>query len=223
MRRLMPALAVLLAAPLAFAQAGGGGSPQMSYEAVTKAPIGSWAEYTTSMKGRTEQVKIRYSLVERNAKKMALEIDGQTPMGALLMRMEYEPAGEGAWKLSKAKMQMGGGAAQDMPIPPNTPLLKKGDELGEVVGKSAIKTAVGTFEAKQYKKTLPQGTFDLWMSDKVFPVGLVKQADAEGKLTTVLTGTGTGATSKMGAAAPAPAPSAKPEGDKKPAESKPAK
>ena len=222
MRRLIPALTVLLAAPLAFAQAGGG-SPQMSYEAVTKAPVGSWAEYTTSMKGRTEQVKIRYSLVERSAKKMALEIDGQTPMGALLMRMEYEPAGEGAWKLSKAKMQMGGGAAQEMPIPPSTPLLKKGDELGEVVGKSSVKTAVGTFDAKQYKKTLPQGTFDLWMSDKVFPVGLVKQSDAEGKLTTVLTGTGTGATAKMTATTAAPAATPPPPAEKKPAAATPAK
>jgi hypothetical protein len=203
----LTSLAILLAAPLAFAQAGG--APQMSYEAVTHAPSGAWAEYETSVKGNPKVVKVRYALIEKSAKKIAIEIDTNTPpLGAVVIRMEYEPAAAatpGEWKLAHARMLAGGADAQEMPIPPNTPNLKKGD-VGQVVGSSSVKTAVGTFDCKQYRATLPQGTFDLWMSDKAFPVGLVKQSDPEGKFTTVLTATGTGATTKMTAAAPAAKP-----------------
>jgi hypothetical protein len=35
------------------------------------------------------------------------------------------------------------------------------------------------------------------MSDKAFPVGLVKQSDPDGNLSTILTATGTNAATKM--------------------------
>ena len=38
---------------------------------------------------------------------MAIEIDSQTPMGPMLMRMKFAPAPPDAWKLVKARMQMG--------------------------------------------------------------------------------------------------------------------
>lgn len=200
MTRRLALLAVLVPS-LALAQ--NANNAQMSYEAVAKAPVGSWAEYTTTMKGRNETVKIRYALVEKTAKSMAIEIDGTTPMGPVLMRMEYQPTGADAYKISKAIMQMGTNAPQEMPVPPNAPLLKKGEEVGEPVGKTSIKTAAGTFDCKQFRKTIPQGTFDLWMNDKVLPVGLVKQASQDGTLMTILSATGTGATSKMSKLPPA--------------------
>src|SRR6478609_11615492 len=193
--RLAVVVAASLVCSVALAQSQ---NPQISYEAITAAPQGAWAEYVTSMKGQTQKLTMRYALVEKSAKKMALEIDGTTPMGQLIMRMEFTPAKEpNAWQISAAKVSMGGQPPQDMPVPANTPLLKKGEDLGEVVGKSSVKTAVGTFDTKQYKKAMPQGTLNMWMSDKVLPVGLVKQELADGQLSTILTATGTGATSKM--------------------------
>lgn len=199
---------LLLAGGLAHAQ--GAGTPQISYEAISGAPQGAWAEYETTMKGQAQKLTMRYALVEKTAKKMALEINGQTPMGALVMRMELTPGdGPNSWKVSGAQMSMGGQPPKDMPVPPNTPPIKKGEGVGKVVGHGAVKTAVGTFETKQYESSIPQGTINIWMSDKVAPVGLVKQELSDGQLTTILTATGTGATSKM-------PPPGKPEGEAKP-------
>jgi hypothetical protein len=210
----------------AFAQGGGGGAAPMSYDAIMKAPVGSWAEYVTTMKGRTEAVKFKYSVVEKNPKRVVIEVDGTTPMGAMLMRMEYEPAGEGALKVTKARMQMGDAAPMDMPIPPGTPLLKKDADTSDLVGKETVKTAIGTFDCKKYKKTVSQGpvnmTFHVWISDKALPIGLVKQANVEETLVVTLTATGTGATAKMKASAePAKKPEEPAPGKKAPAAAKP--
>jgi hypothetical protein len=198
---------LLLAGGLAHAQ--GAGTPQISYEAITGAPQGSWAEYETTMKGQQQKLTMRYALVEKSAKKMALEINGNTPMGALVMRMELAPGdAPNTWKVSAAQMSMGGAAPKDMPVPATTPPIKKGEGVGKVVGHGAVKTAVGTYECKQYETSIPQGNINIWMSDKVAPVGLVKQEMSDGQLTTILTATGTGAVSKM------PPPGAKPEAEK---------
>lgn len=184
----------------AVAQSPSGNAP-MSYEAIAKAEVGAWAEYTTAVKGKPDAIKVRYALVEKTAKRIAIEIDGQTPMGPLLVRMEFEAGGPDSWKLTKARMQMAGASAQDMPMPAEVPTIKKGEKVGELVGKSALKTPSGTFDTEQYRKSFQQGgvnmTIDFWMSDKVLPVGLVKQSTTDGNLTTLLAATGTGATSKM--------------------------
>lgn len=211
---------ILLLSAQALAQ---GGNAQLSYDAIMKAPVGSWAEYVTTMKGRPDQMKVRFALVEKTAKTFALEMDGQTPMGPMLMRMDYVAAGEGVWKIAKLRMQQGASAPAEVPIPPNAPPLKKGETVGEPVGTSSVKTPAGTFDAKQYRKKIEQGpvkmTVDLWMSDKVLPVGLVKQSSEDTGFVMMLAATGNGATSKMAvgeakpankpAAAPAPAKPAK--------------
>jgi hypothetical protein len=197
-------VALLFTSTLAFAQ-GTSGPPQMSYEAVMAAPVGSWAEYITTMQGQTAQVKIRYALVERTAKKMSIEIDGQTPLGPLLMRMDYEPAPPDGWKLAMARMQMGTGQVQEMPVPKDAAPVKKGAEMGTPVGGGAVKTSAGTFDCKQFRRALPANlspggkplTFDLWVSPKAMPVGLVKQTESEGRMTTVLAAMGGGATAKL--------------------------
>jgi hypothetical protein len=224
MSRALSIVTVLLVAAAAHAQ-GAGGTPQISYEAITSAPQGTWAEYETTMKGQQQKLTMRYALVEKSAKKMVLEVDGQTPMGALVMRMELSPGdAPNSWKMSGASMSMGGAPPRDMPVPATAPPIKKG-ELGKVIGHGAVKTAVGTFECKQYESTMEnagkKSTIKMWMSDKVGPVGLVKQELDEAQLTTILTATGTGAKSKM------PPADAKPAGGEaapaKPATEKPAK
>jgi hypothetical protein len=184
------------------------------------AKVGDWAEYTTTMKEPPGQAPMvmRYALVEKSAKKMALEIDGKTPMGPLVMRMEFQPGSEpNTWKVSAARMSMGGQPPTEMPVPENTPPLRKGGDEGDLVGKGSVKTAVGTFDCKQFKKSLDMKsagvastmTIHLWMSDKVPPVGLVKQETGDGKLSSILTATGSGATAKLSQPGK-PAPQAKP-------------
>lgn len=196
---LVAAVCLALSASAAFAQAGS--NTQISYEALMHAPAGSWAEYTTTIKGQSQPIKMRYALVEKSAQRIAIEVNGQTPMGAVLMRMEYAPAGPGAWKLARARMKIGAQPAADVPLPPEVPVLKKGVSLGPVVGHASIKTPVGTFDCRQYHKSVSQGpmtlNFDLWMNDKVLPVGLVKQADSDGRMNVLLSATGTGAVSQM--------------------------
>jgi len=197
------------------AHAQGGGTPQISYEAISGAHEGSWAEYETTMKGQPTKLTMRYALVEKTAKKMALEISGSTPMGPLVMRMELQPGSEpNSWKVAGAQMSMGGAPPKDMPVPATTPPIKKGEGVGKVIGHGAIKTALGTFECKQYETEIPQGAevkkINIWMSDKVGPVGLVKQEMSDGQLTTILVKQGTGAKSSMPAPGAAPA-EAKPE------------
>jgi hypothetical protein len=210
MRSAFLTTALLLTGSLAYAQ---GTTPQISYEAITSAPQGAWAEYETTMKGQAQKITMKYALVEKSAKKMALEVSGQTPMGPVLMRMELTPASEpDTWKISAAKVKMGDKPAQDQPIPDSTPPIKKGGGAGTAVGHGAVKTPVGSFECKQYKMSMPTPggpqDINIWMSDKVTPVGLVKQDMNNGQLTTILSATGTGAKSQLDAAA-APAKPAK--------------
>jgi hypothetical protein len=203
-------LSSLLVTALAHAQ-GGGQSPPVSYEAITASPEGTWAEYTTSSKDQPQQKMVmRYALVEKNAKKMALEISGTTPMGPLVMRMEFVPGeAPGTWKVSAASRSMGGSPPENMPVPPDAPVLKKGQEQGNLVGKSTVKTPIGSFDCKEYALTVGPKKLNLWMSDKALPVGLVKQELEGGQVTGILTATGSGATSKM-PAKPGAAPGAKP-------------
>jgi hypothetical protein len=190
--------ALLCVAPAAFAQAGGG-SAQLSYDALMRAPEGSWAEYTTSIKtgAQVQKIVMRFALVEKSASLLAIEAGGKTPMGVILTRMEYVPAGGGAWKLGRARMQMGAQPATDIPVPANTPLVKKGQALGTVVGTASVKTAAGTFKCREYQKPVDQGpvhmVFNLWMNDSVAPMGMVKQSDSDGRISMELTATGTGA------------------------------
>jgi hypothetical protein len=107
-----------------------------------------------------------------------------------------------------------------MPVPPDAAPVKKGAEMGKPVGAGSVKTSAGSFDCKQFRRELPANlspggkplTFDLWVSPKALPVGLVKQSETEGRMTTVLAAMGTGATPKLkDEAAPAKGAPAKTE------------
>jgi hypothetical protein len=192
---LRPAIVALVLAvsSAAFAQAG---PPPIDYDAFVKAPEGSWAQYVTTIKGQEKSFTMKHAVVEKSAKKIVLEVDGQTPLGYILAQMVFVPGDQpDTWKITSQKMSMEGQPPQE--APPSNVVLKKGTGPGPVVGTSTVKTPVGTYETKQYKITLPQGTVNVWLTDKVPPVGLVKQEAANGAVTTTLSATGTGATSKM--------------------------
>jgi hypothetical protein len=55
---------------------------------------------------------------------------------------------------------------------------------GVKVGVETITVPAGTFVCDHYRKQEPQGTVDVWISDKVPPYGMVKMSS--GERTTVL-------------------------------------
>jgi hypothetical protein len=215
MRAILACLVVTSLSGVAVAQ----NQQPVSFEAVSRAKAGSWAEYTMSMNGKPQTMKMKYSIVEKTDKNMALEIDSQTPMGAILAHMAYESTGPDAWKLVKARMQMGTTAPQDLTAEQmQQGGIKKTDSLGKLVGNESVKTPVGSFQCKHYQqdKQTPMGPakIDLWISDKAVPTGMVKMADGKG-VEFILTATGSDAKAKMdmnakpAAPAPAPAPTKK--------------
>ena len=188
---------LLLLPSVSFAQANN----QISYAAITKAPVGSWAEYVMSKEGEAETVNVRYTLVQRDTKHIALEIDSKTPMGHMLMRLQFDPDGS-RWKLAKAKVKVGTGDARDAPLPPDEPsnVFGKNDDFGKKIGHDTITTQGGKRSADHFRRKTEgeDGAMntDVWIDDKVFPVGLVKLTDGRGSKVE-LSGTGTGGTAQL--------------------------
>jgi hypothetical protein len=155
-------------------------------------------------------MKMRYALVEKTDKKMVVEVDTDTPMGAMQMRLDYEPAGPDAWKVSGGHMKMG---AQSMDVPKEqlakSPPLKKGGTIGDLVGTETVKTPAGSFECKHYKKKIKNAMgagemeVEMWMSDKALPTGLVRSVASAQGIEIVLSNTGKDAKPSVTPAAPA--------------------
>jgi hypothetical protein len=189
----------------------------LSFEALAKSKAGQWAEYTMVLKATNQSMKMRYAIVEKSDKEMALEIDSQTPVGPMLMHMAFEAASPTTWKIARARLQMG---AQTQDIPKDQMaegMIKKNDPPGKLIGTDQIKTILGTLPCKHYQKVLPKempgggSTVDVWMNDKVLPTGMVKMVNSLGVEIT-LSGTGTDAKPKLSLEGPAgqPAPPAAP-------------
>ena len=179
-------------------------SQPMSYEAMAKAKQGAWAEYTMSVPGSPQKMTVRYAVVEKNEREMTMETDSQTPMGPMHSSMTFAPSPPDAWKLVKARIQMGAQPAQDVPAGQlGDGGIKKSDSPGKLIGAEKITVPAGTFDTKHYKNELAQGaagkpggmTFDVWMSDKAIPTGVVKMS-AAGGIEMVLSSTGMGAKAK---------------------------
>jgi len=169
------------------------GSSALSYEALQKATPGVWADYDMAI--GTMKATMRYALVEKSAKALAIEIETSVP--AIVMHMDFAPVADG-WTLTKLRMRMGTGAVQDVPVPEGTPqVVKKGASAGKLVGTETIKTAAGSFECKHYKQATPAGDADVWISDNVLPAGMVQTTATAAGAKIVLSATGTGATAKI--------------------------
>jgi hypothetical protein len=183
-----------LLSSVAFAQATPGNA-SLSYEALSKSQPGTWAEYNMTV-GSAKGTTMRYSLVEKTAKTMALEIETQMP--PIVMRMDFAANGE-AWKLARIRMKMGTSAIQEVPAPDSgaDQIIKKGGTFGTLLGTETLKTAAGSFECKHYKQTTAQGDGEVWMSDKVLPAGLVQTVVSALGAKITLSAIGTGAAAKI--------------------------
>jgi len=194
-----------------------------SYESLAKAKQGAWSEYSMTMPGAPQKMTVRYAIVTKNEREMTMETDSQTPMGPMHSSMTFVPSPPDAYKLVKARVQLGTQAPMDMPAAKlSEGAIKKGDSFGKLVGPEKVTVPAGTFETKHYKQDMPKEAggmvLDVWMSDKAVPTGVVKLSGGGG-IEMVLTSTGMGAKPKPESTATAPAPSG---GEAKPAATKPA-
>jgi hypothetical protein len=193
----------ILAASLALATSAAAQQQNpISFDTISKAKNGQWAEYTMSMKGQPQTIKMRYSVVERSDKLIGLEVDSQTPMGPVIMRMQFTAASPDTWSLSKALVQVGEQKKQMTPEEMKSGDIKKGETQGKLVGNEAVTVPAGKFDTKHYQRkvVMPgqpgEQQIEVWMSDKAGPTGLVKMSSANG-VDVVLSSTGNDAKAKL--------------------------
>jgi hypothetical protein len=155
---------------------------------VLRAPQGTWAEYTMSKDGLKKTLNMRASLVERTKKLIVQEFSMATPMGKILTRIEYIPAGKGAWKVARGLIKMGQAPTRAVPMPQKAVTIKRGQKPGKLLGTEKLKTKAGTFTCKHYKRDKPQQ--ELWVSERAYPTGLVRVVLPGGKLELVALGKG---------------------------------
>jgi hypothetical protein len=205
-RGLHQGLAVLGAASMlclglpARAQGGGGMGSGLNFDFATlvKAKPGTWADYSLSKAGGADKpVTVRYSLLERSASKIALEVDTHASKGDLLLRFDLGSIAPDVWRISGGKMKV---ADQSVDLPAaqlaKAPPLKATDPPGELVGTETVTTPAGTFPCKHYKKATAGEAgpaTEIWVNDKVQPTGMVKFTLTGSGVDMLLTSTGAGA------------------------------
>jgi hypothetical protein len=176
MKRIL-ALALVLFPALAAAQPIG--SPQSLPVVVDlkTAVVGSWADY--AMAFGENKMKARWALVARNASSTTLEATMRggvfAQMGekvTLKLVLELDPVGL-ANPVKETAMQIDDG--DPMLGPPDAPAQKfQKPDPKTLVGKETIKVAAGTIKTTHYRDHTPAGSVDVWVSEEVPPLGLVK-------------------------------------------------
>jgi hypothetical protein len=183
MRRLHLLTLVLIAAPgLAQAQPIGGGLTPLALD-LKKVPVGSWAEYTVTIGGGGGMtMKSRWALVARDANGSTLETSvegGPVAMmgGKMVMKVALvaDPL-KSDKPIKQAVVQVGDRDPMEMPLNmPNMPPQKfQKPDPKKLVGKEQIKVAAGTFKTSHYHDVTERGVIDLWVSEGVGPLGMVK-------------------------------------------------
>jgi hypothetical protein len=174
-------LALVLALLPTSALAQGTGSPQSLPLVVDlkKVPVGSWAEY--GMQFNEINMKSRWALVARDDKSTTLEMIMDNPMaaqmpggGKITLKMVMDPDPVNAQiPVKEMVMQIGNG--DPMLAPAEAPRQKfQKPDARTLVGKEEIKVPAGTFKTSHYRDHSTVGTVDVWVSEDVPPLGLIK-------------------------------------------------
>jgi hypothetical protein len=176
MKRIL-ALALVLFPALAAAQPIGAPQSLPLVVDLKTAVIGSWAEY--GMTFGENKMKSRWALVARTASSTTLEM---TMRGGVFARMGdrvtlklvLDPDPFGATNpVREIAMQVDDG--DPMLGPPDAPAQKfQRPDPKTLVGKETIKVPAGSFKTTHYRDHTPVGTVDVWVSEEVPPLGLVK-------------------------------------------------
>lgn len=174
MRKLFVALSILLLSSTALAQSPGMPAGMPLVVDMAKVPVGTWADYKMSM-GSIELTS-RWALVARDAKSNTIEM---TTTGAavakpvvLRMVLATDPTTD---PRPKKPMAVQFGSDDPMLAPPDTPVqrFQRPDDK-DLVGKEDLKVAAGTFATRHYRDKNAMGTVDIWVSEDVPPLGVVK-------------------------------------------------
>jgi hypothetical protein len=186
------------------AQGPGAGPPMPMAVDLSKASVGSWADYTMTV-ASMPQMKMRMALVSKTEKgtpTYAVETQvegGMMPSGAGKVMMQSTLAGAGSdVKLQKVVMQMGANDPMEMPLDPSMARQFQKPDPKTLIKEETVKVPAGSFKTKHYRQKTPQGdVFDFWVSETVPPYGVVKMEGEQksnpavkGKLKMELVGTG---------------------------------
>jgi hypothetical protein len=180
MLRWLAGLVIMFAAvPPGHGQPGAVGAMGATPMAVDlkKAPLGSWADYVTTVGQVT--VKTRWAFVARDQDSHTLEtiIDGG-PMGKarqMTMRLVLAavPTGAGS-SLKQMVMQVGDQDPMEMPIDRSKAQQFQKPDPKNLVGKERITVAGGSILASHYRDSSGGGSSEVWLSEDAPPVGMVK-------------------------------------------------
>ncbi|HEY0706509.1 MAG TPA: hypothetical protein VGG33_06925, partial [Polyangia bacterium] len=142
-----------------------------------KAPVGSWAEYAVDM--GEQKAKATWALVGRTADQVSVEMSMEGgPLkdagGKMTVRLQLAPDPIKAEKPVK-QMVMQFAGKDPMLMPEGAPVQKfEKPDPKKLVGKETVTLASGSYPASHYRDTNDRGTIDIWISEAVPPLGLVK-------------------------------------------------
>lgn len=173
---LLPLLLVLRPA-VASAQMGQG-PPTPLVTDLAKIPSGSWAQYAMTV-GTMPPMTMRMALVGKseagNTLEMSVEGGMSAKIGKVITQVTLKPgaaAGEG--KVQKLVVQMGANDPMEMQTTGGQGQFAKPDPKAFLKDET-LKVAGGSFKTKHYRSKTAQGdVVDVWVSESVAPIGLVK-------------------------------------------------
>jgi len=187
MRRLLSTSVLVCALGFAGAASAQMAGPPMPIALdLKKVPVGSWAEYTTTIGQGSESMstKSRVALVKRDASEVVMEmgIEGG-PMAAMsggkvVMKMVLAPDPTKADKpIKHAIIQVADRDPMEMPLEMTGKAQKfEKPDPKKLVGKETVKAAGKSYKTSHYRDVSEAGTTDFWIDETVPPFGLVKMA-----------------------------------------------
>jgi hypothetical protein len=168
------ALALLLLPAPATAQTGGLPAGMPLVVDMQKVEVGAWAEYVATVEKRP--FTSRWALVARDAKSNTLEMTtkGKEFKKPMILRVVLPADPTSKDRLPKPPLvQLGDDAP--MLAPPDFPPPKfQRPDPADLVGQEEIKVPAGTFPTSHYRQKNASGTVDIWVSETMPPIGIVK-------------------------------------------------
>jgi hypothetical protein len=168
---------VAVTATPAAAQPGGMGATPLAVD-LKKVPIGSWAEYKIAFGDKAAQA--RWALVGRKPDNVIIEMimeGGPAAQmgGKMTARLVMSPDPTKTDKpVKQMVMQLEGQDPMEMPTQGTNQKFEKPDPK-KLVGKETITVPAGSIATSHYRDNNPErGTIDMWISESVPPLGLVK-------------------------------------------------
>jgi hypothetical protein len=175
--RLAPAFLAVGAAlfPLG-ARAQAPGTPESLPLAVDlrKVEVGSWAEYDAKV--GSLPLSSRWALVARDGRSNTIELTTKGKLFAkpLIMRIVL-PADPMSGAMPPRPMVVQVGDDKPMLAPKDMPVPKfQRPDAKHLVGSEEIKVPAGAFKTSHYRETIAGATVDIWVSDAIPPIGVVK-------------------------------------------------